>query len=36
MGLRLLTVAVPETFIEGAVARGLLASDDSAQPWSVI
>ena len=35
-GLRLLTVAVPETVIEGAVARGLLASDDGAQPWSVI
>ena len=35
-GLRVLTVAVPETFIEGAVARGLLASDDGAQPWSVI
>jgi hypothetical protein len=35
-GLRLLTVAVPEIFIEGAVARGLLASDDGARPWSVI
>jgi hypothetical protein len=35
-GLRLLTVTVPETVIEAAVARGLLASDDGAQPWSVI
>jgi hypothetical protein len=35
-GLRMLIVTVPETVIESAVARGLLASDDSAQPWSVI
>ena len=35
-GLRMLNVTVPETVIESAVARGLLASDDGAQPWSVI
>jgi hypothetical protein len=29
-GLRMLTVTVPETLIESAVARGLLASDDGA------
>ena len=35
-GLRLLTVAVPETVIEVAVARGLLASEERAEPWAVI
>jgi hypothetical protein len=35
-GLRMLNVTVPETVIASAVARGLLASDDGAQPWSVI
>ena len=35
-GLRLLTVTVPETVIEAAVARGLLASEERAEPWSVI
>ena len=35
-GLRLLTVAVPETVIEAAVARGLLASEERAEPWAVI
>ena len=29
-GLRMLNVTVPETVIESAVARGLLASDDGA------
>jgi hypothetical protein len=29
-GLRLFTVTVPETVIENAVARGLLAADDRA------
>jgi len=32
VGLRMLTVTVPETLIESTVARGLLASDDVAQP----
>jgi hypothetical protein len=35
-GLRLLTVTVPETVIEAAVARGLLASEERAEPWAVI
>jgi hypothetical protein len=35
-GLRLLTVTAPETVIEAAVARGLLASEERAEPWSVI
>jgi hypothetical protein len=34
--LRLLTVTVSETIIEAAVARGLLASEERAEPWSVI
>jgi hypothetical protein len=34
--LRLLTVTVPEAIIEAAVARGLLASEQRAAPWSVI
>ena len=34
--LRLLTVTVPETVIEAAVVRGLLASEERAEPWSVI
>jgi hypothetical protein len=32
----LLTVTVPETVIEDAVTRGLLAAQDRAEPWSVI
>ena len=35
-GLRLFTVPVPETVIENAIARGLLAADDRAEPWPVI
>jgi hypothetical protein len=35
-GLRLLTVTVPETVIQAAVARGLLASEERAEPWAVI
>ena len=35
-GLRLLTVIVPETVIEAALARGLLASEEGAEPWAVI
>jgi hypothetical protein len=35
-GLRLFTVPVPETVIEGAIARGLLAAEDRAEPWPVI
>ena len=35
-GLRLLTVTVPETVIEAAVARGLVASEERAAPWLVI
>jgi len=35
-GLRLFTVTVPETVIENAIARGLLAAEDRAKPWSVI
>jgi hypothetical protein len=31
-----LTVPVPETVIEEAVARGLLPAQDRAEPWSVI
>jgi hypothetical protein len=32
----LLTVTVPETVIEDAVTRGLLAAQDRVEPWSVI
>ena len=35
-GLRFLTVTVPETVIEDAVTRGLLAAQDRAAPWSVV
>jgi hypothetical protein len=35
-GLRLFTVPVPKTVIEGAIARGLLAAEDRAKPWPVI
>ena len=35
-GLRLFTVTVPQTVIESAIARGLLAADDGAKPWPVI
>ena len=35
-GLRLLTVTVPETVIENAIARRLLAAEDRAEPWPVI
>jgi hypothetical protein len=34
--LCLLTVPVPETVIEEAVARGLLPAQGRAEPWSVI
>ena len=34
--LRLFTVTVSETIIEAAVARGLLASEERAEPWAVI
>ena len=29
-------MTVPETVIEAAVARGLLASEERAEPWAVI
>jgi hypothetical protein len=35
-GLQLFTVMVPETVIGGAIARGLLAAEDRAEPWPVI
>ena len=35
-GLRLFTVTVPETVIENAIARGLLAAEDRDTPWPVI
>ena len=35
-GLRLFTVTVPETAIENAIARGLLAVENRAEPWPVI
>jgi hypothetical protein len=35
-GLRLFTVTVPQKVIESAIARGLLAAEDRAQPWPVI
>jgi hypothetical protein len=35
-GLRLFTVIVPETVIEKAIARGLLAVENRAEPWPVI
>ncbi len=35
-GLRLFTVTVPQTLIENAIARGLLAAEDRAEPWPVI
>ena len=35
-GLRLFTMTVPETVIENAIARGLLAAEDRAEPWPVI
>ena len=35
-GLRLFTVAVPEAIVQTAVARGLLAAEDRAEPWPVI
>jgi hypothetical protein len=31
--LRLYTVTVPEMVIENAIARGLLAAEDRAEPW---
>jgi hypothetical protein len=34
--LRLFTVPVPETVIENAIARGLLAAEDRTKPWHVI
>jgi hypothetical protein len=35
-GLRLLTLEMPETAIEAAIARGFLKPEDSTQGWSVI
>jgi len=35
-GLRLLTLEVPETAIDAAIARGFLKPEDSTQAWSVI
>jgi hypothetical protein len=35
-GLRLFTVTIPETVIENAITRGLLAAEDRAEPWPVI
>jgi hypothetical protein len=35
-GLRLFTVTIPETVIENAIARSLLAAEDRAEPWPVI
>jgi hypothetical protein len=35
-GLRLFTVTVPETVIQNAIARGLLAAEDRGKPWQVI
>jgi hypothetical protein len=34
--LRLLTVEIPESVIEDAIARGLLKPEESAQAWAVI
>jgi hypothetical protein len=34
--LRLFNVTVPGTVIENAIARGLLAAEDRAEPWPVI
>ena len=35
-GLRLFTVTIPEAVIENAIARGLLAAEDRAEPWALI
>jgi hypothetical protein len=35
-GLRLLTLEMPQTAIDAAVARGFLKPEDSTQAWSVI
>jgi hypothetical protein len=35
-GLRLFTVTIPETVIENAITRGLLAAEDRVEPWPVI
>jgi hypothetical protein len=35
-GLRLFTVPVPDTVIENAIARGLVAAKDRAEPWPVV
>jgi hypothetical protein len=35
-GLRLLTLEMPETAIDAAIARGFLKPEDSTQAWSVI
>jgi hypothetical protein len=35
-GLRLMTVAMPETNIEQAITRGLLKPEDRAKPWPAI
>jgi hypothetical protein len=35
-GLRLLTVEMPETTIDAAIARGFLKPEDSTQAWAVI
>ena len=34
--MRLVTVSVPESAVEDAIARGLLTPEDSAKGWSVI
>ena len=36
VGLRLLTLEMPETAIEAAIIRGLLKPEESTQAWSVI
>jgi hypothetical protein len=35
-GLRLLTLEMPETAVDAAIARGFLKPEDSTQAWSVI
>jgi hypothetical protein len=35
-GLRLVTLEVPETAIDAAIARGFLKPEETAQAWSVI
>jgi hypothetical protein len=35
-GVQLFNVTIPATVIENAIARGLLAPEDRAKPWSVV